>query len=74
MVRIATLGLLIAGTTPIALTNSSQGISLSSGLQFPFEPPQATVQTDCDRSTFSCPTKTSNFALTDSDFWLQGTP
>ena len=71
MVKIGALGLLIAGTTPIALANSSQGISLSDRLQFSFEQSQAAVQTDCDKSTFSCPTKISNFALTDSDFWLQ---
>ena len=83
MVKIGALGLLIAGTTPIALANSSQGISLSNRLQFSFEQSQAAVQTDevnvssvilargttdCDKSAFSCPTKISNFTLTDSDF------
>ena len=72
MVRIAALGLLIAGITPIALANSSRSVSLPDQLPFSSRQSQALAfEKSCDESTFSCPTKPSNFDLIDSDFWLQ---
>ena len=70
--KIAALGLLIAGITPIALANSSRSVSLPDQLQFSSRQSHAVAfKKSCDESTFSCPTKPNNFDLIDSSFGLQ---